>query len=752
MTTTRILTVLATAGLAASAMAQDSVSTTATSDAIGAYDLTRQVTKYTVDLAPIVSGRGFTYGVAPVIKASNVTVLPAGFGNIRVSAQNISRHIENDTLATGTYASWTGSIGAGVGPNNSAGQNVALPGGNLHSLALGFSEFEPNVQRANLVAGLVTFDPSNRARLFVDRIVTATNAPNATSNGSAAFGMGSIDTRLNLTSRADGFGQTGTLPLLNQNIFRFNADLRTNGVLNSVNRTTAGQPAATERVFDGAIGGFTTDTLSNASAIPELDGGPTTFGPTFGAQLAVNDHASGTSAHRTPTFVGLPNLITDHRGTFGYNPVTPLGGVGTVAAMLRDTATVFLGVFGVDANAVPQSVATFQPPLTIQDNVDSYGVGGAPFGEFRHYRSQMAFSGPIGAAAPAVDANGDVLAASVFDIACTNCEDGFGNPIVFAGGAAQAPINGVAVLRFDPADPVNTQEWTLAAWVNGDTGFGKPIRDGSGVETGFLVPLNAFPGLIGPSISGAAFDNAGNLYFTSPFLDYGPDGMFGTADDDVDTGLFRAIYDPATFSFELDVILQTGDVVASQGTGLNYNIGLIRVADSNSTDSAAFFGQNATYDPYPLSAPTGEEDPNNLGALVVNASITYDRNNDGTFDFTFGSGDEAYTVALYVSPLDANPITDCNGNGIDDAQDIASGTSDDVNADGIPDECQLTRRCADVNNDGLVAPNDFSSWIAAFNTQNYRADQNNDGLVLPNDFSAWIGNFNLGINGPLCVE
>jgi hypothetical protein len=33
-------------------------------------------------------------------------------------------------------------------------------------------------------------------------------------------------------------------------------------------------------------------------------------------------------------------------------------------------------------------------------------------------------------------------------------------------------------------------------------------------------------------------------------------------------------------------------------------------------------------------------------------------------------------------------ITDCNGNGIDDAIDVSEGTSPDANDDGVPDECQ----------------------------------------------------------------
>ena len=38
---------------------------------------------------------------------------------------------------------------------------------------------------------------------------------------------------------------------------------------------------------------------------------------------------------------------------------------------------------------------------------------------------------------------------------------------------------------------------------------------------------------------------------------------------------------------------------------------------------------------------------------------------------------------------DGGGITDCNHNGVDDSIDIANGTSQDVNHDGIPDECEF---------------------------------------------------------------
>ena len=40
----------------------------------------------------------------------------------------------------------------------------------------------------------------------------------------------------------------------------------------------------------------------------------------------------------------------------------------------------------------------------------------------------------------------------------------------------------------------------------------------------------------------------------------------------------------------------------------------------------------------------------------------------------------------------AGPLNDCNGNGVDDAIDIAFGFSWDINGNGIPDECELLTR------------------------------------------------------------
>ena len=51
---------------------------------------------------------------------------------------------------------------------------------------------------------------------------------------------------------------------------------------------------------------------------------------------------------------------------------------------------------------------------------------------------------------------------------------------------------------------------------------------------------------------------------------------------------------------------------------------------------------------------------------------------------------------------------------------------------------------ADVNDDNLVSPEDFSSWLHAYTSGDYIADQNRDRELTPADFGAWIMNYNLG--------
>lgn len=66
-------------------------------------------------------------------------------------------------------------------------------------------------------------------------------------------------------------------------------------------------------------------------------------------------------------------------------------------------------------------------------------------------------------------------------------------------------------------------------------------------------------------------------------------------------------------------------------------------------------------------------------------------------NFFSDSGEDA----AYFDNISMVSAADCNGNGIDDLEDIAEGDSDDINGDNVPDECQ-----EDCNDDGDLDPND----------------------------------------------
>jgi len=89
-------------------------------------------------------------------------------------------------------------------------------------------------------------------------------------------------------------------------------------------------------------------------------------------------------------------------------------------------------------------------------------------------------------------------------------------------------------------------------------------------------------------------------------------------------------------------------------------------------------------------------------------------------DVSAPNGAAANAVITFAVPK--GPATDCNGNGIDDAEDIKAGTSKDCfdysaasgtvgGANGVPDECECV---ADWNRDGTTNSTDVSDFINTF--------------------------------------
>lgn len=84
-----------------------------------------------------------------------------------------------------------------------------------------------------------------------------------------------------------------------------------------------------------------------------------------------------------------------------------------------------------------------------------------------------------------------------------------------------------------------------------------------------------------------------------------------------------------------------------------------------------------------------------VGGSNSNSIHVVDLNGDGTLDITSSAHDSRALVILFN-----NVVTDCNSNGIADAQDIAQGTSTDCNGNAVPDECDFVGAPTDCDEDG----------------------------------------------------
>jgi len=163
------------------------------------------------------------------------------------------------------------------------------------------------------------------------------------------------------------------------------------------------------------------------------------------------------------------------------------------------------------------------------------------------------------------------------------------------------------------------------------------------------------------------------------------------------------------------------------------------------------------------------------GGLELLVTIRDDDNNDTSIDIA-SDDDEWISAPIAVSPgievynVPLSIFTDGNPGAGNDVPDFATGpvggmvltfqTSTSLLQGRIEtpitlfidhagifvgDQSIPGGTCiADVNNDGMLSPTDFSAWINAFNSASPECDQNGDGACTPTDFTAWINNYNTG--------
>ena len=126
-----------------------------------------------------------------------------------------------------------------------------------------------------------------------------------------------------------------------------------------------------------------------------------------------------------------------------------------------------------------------------------------------------------------------------------------------------------------------------------------------------------------------------------------------------------------------------------------------------------------------------------LTAIDLNSTIMFEALVQGR------DADQTPWQDLIDYSMSYEEVVDCNGNNISDTCDIANGESQDVDGNGVPDECESI--CdGDVDGDGDADVNDALAIIGAWGQVGpNEADLNGDELVNVNDLLQmldWYGN------------
>jgi hypothetical protein len=653
-------------------LAQDSVGKAGgfPGDALDPLNPNEQVNDFIVDLSTFKSSWGNTFGMAPIAKASDDHTPAPTYYNAQMSGQVISKDtLINVPFARASYDMWNAS-GAGVNQNSQVqdpGQPVDTSTHMGHQFGFGFAEWSSDPTDTysfnHMISGVVNWEPNTPGRLYVSRITAAVNG-DAWNCNLSQYGMGGVGGDGYLAFRGDGYGSgpCGTsTELLGNNYFGVRSLQRANGTLNVISNSGGTDAGATVWHLAGSPTTHNTCTLIPSSI---TGGSPIILGSNFNSEYR---YGTGTSLSTTNVHLGASG---DHRGnvsqSFANLPAFLPGSVlGTGAIIGQNGIPDTMALWGLDASGAPVSPLNLTLPAVITDNSDGWasnalGSGTLSFGNFA---SQVAYRGGNGQIAVGSDDQGRLLSCALaHHPQWTSNDDG---------------NNLLAVCRLDAS---GSEDWTIAGYTANASG--KAILDAGGNTIGNLVALGTFSTASGPSMSSPMMDSGGNIFFTSAIQTFDATGA-----PDYGLGLIRAEYDSANFEYKLELVLRSGGVFHGHNSTHDYQVRFFKLADSNSIDSGAAFSGNisagAANGQAPHSVPSGSVD--SLGGLVLSLNILYDVNGDGQFtSYTTdpASPDEDYNVLMYIGVA-----TDCNGNGLSDELDLANGTSQDLDGDGVPDEC-----------------------------------------------------------------
>lgn len=506
-------------------------------------------------------------------------------------------------------------------------------------------------------------------------------------------------------------------------------------------------------------------------------GSPVTIVPQASSYLATVATTSGQPVGAT---------YPDHRGAICVFPGSLFGGgsVATAAVLSRSGAqgpnNDYIAIWGLNGDASINAGAVYALPVptTITMNrapaTDNSPAGPTIFqtitnpafpptvitpttisfsGALAGHQGATAFQGGNSQVAIGKDLAGRGLVAGLY----------YENFNIPNGDTTPTPNNAIVVGRFDPNNPAGIQ-WTVVAWtyangsdvaecdgspIRGDWGtFGNessslpspgqfdgivdlnPVSSVYDRPIGRLQPALSFPGptvLGSPSFSMPAFDSVGNVWFTARVAAI---NTYNSTTQETfsryNSALIRGVYNPDTFTYDLELVAEFGDRILGKNSLTRYSIGgFVFAASNNATSPSTFFSSSVA--PYAdrnmdvAGAISNGDivnwgsngaviDPRTLGGLVLGGNFLYDVDDDNQFQDPSGTNpsnpnsvDEQYSGLFYINFRSCD--ADFNGDTFVDDSDFVIFANAYNN---------LLDTFGDLNFDSLTDDSDFVIFAQAY--------------------------------------
>ncbi len=609
-------------------------------------------------------------------------------------------------------------------------------------------------------------------------------------NGSTAEGSSDSNGQFYLRADSNGGNSAAAVKVQGQNIYRVDLLSRSSSlnVLSGSGATTVASDAAATQFIANNYTTNTLTIPSALPASLGLGGNGRYMGPDFARNYVYENTPGGPVTVEGPGSVNsylavvAPNVTPypDHRGAICVYPGSLFGNgsVATGAILARNGAggsnNDRIAIWGINSNGsvntatsysipVPASVPIVRAPASDNSPVGptifqtTAGIPPTMSGYFGGHQGATAFQGGNSQVAVGKDLAGRGLIAGLYYESFTQ------------GGAdlTPTPNNAIVVGRFDPNNPAGivwqTVAWTYAAGafvvdcdgspINGDWGnnghsaaaLASPgqfdgtvdLNSGSGVydrPIGRLQPTLTFPGggadptVIGsPAFSMPAIDSVGNIWFTARVAMI---NTYSTTTSSTysrfDSVLIRAIYNPDTFTYNLELVAEFGDRFLGKNSLTKYSLGgFIFAAANNAPSPSTFFSSSvapfADRNMNVAAALTAGDmttwgsngavvDPRTLGGLVLGGNILYDVNGDNSYQDPSGtsptnplSPDESYSALMYINFRSCD--CDLNGDTLVDDSDFVIFAAAYNN---------LLDTFGDFNFDNLTDDSDFVIFAQAY--------------------------------------